>query len=352
MAFGKITVKRVGERFSPRADFNVNTNIPQRPVPPPIPTPTPPPISTPPPEPIPTPIPTPRPTPTPDPTPFPDGTFGGVAGKCRLNIALITQTDVEAEDYIAGIYYDLTDALAMTPLMVFVNDSTTINRIAEVRQDISGAISRPVGTVTHRAGEGYYGSLNGCVISVCPSGRQSEALEFVFTAVRPGARVSADGALAIVNCETADEGFVSAVRSGVGNIPLYWLVTGFERTTVCQTTMAVIKPAVIKKLRELMPSAAAGDKLAYAQVYGGILVCGRSGGGADFTTHEYCRDYIPVACHVPVIALVEDIARRAGASGGDSSVTALWNVVNEGYSRYRNDKKSWTERISESGGVS
>ena len=281
-----------------------------------------------------------------------------VKGTSEVRIAVAAPTLTEMEDLVCGIYFDLIEAAAPTSLSVYTREFQAVTRLADLKSELEAAARMPVGTPIRRVMEEGAADLGRCTITIgIPSGGApagcAAALDISFTHIVPGGAANAANAVfAMLNAGDPDMPKIkAAVERAAGNVPIYWIITGFEEMEYifggisAEPPKAAVKKALCKQAgiprRE-------NDRVAYAQIYGGIKLSGRSGNNAEFVSGSV-RDYMPIGCHFPVIAAVDNVL-RIGANSGNSADRAACSALKTGFAYPDTVLKSWCGQHPEDGG--
>lgn len=279
-------------------------------------------------------------------------------GSSVMEILLIAPTCEEALDFLCGVYFNLVQAVSGSQLTAYTREFPTINNLSERKQTLEESILKPVGReFVRRASEDAL-PLDQCTITLAQSGNPALSLDLHFTWASPreaGGR-QADVVFALLNCSEDQEQAalsIQAARSAASGRPVFWILTYFEQKSLFWAAdLDNLPNAQLRgSLRELLGvSCGSWEYAAYAQVYGGMEFVRRDGGNAVVRTNQRCREYMPVACHIPVFAAVDTLRRfRANQNENavpDATLEKLWLLMKVHCDRIR----SWYDGNNAKGG--
>ena len=279
-------------------------------------------------------------------------------GSSVMEILLVAPTREEALDYLCGVYFNLVQAVSGSQLTAYTREFATINQLSERKQNLEEAILKPVGREFVRRAAEEELPLEQCTIILAQSGNTALSLDLHFTWASPreaGGR-QADVVFALLNCSEGQEkaaGCMQAVRSAAAGRPVFWILTNFEQKSLFWTSDGdgAPKTQLRSSLRELLGvSCGSWEHAAYAQVYGGLEFIRRDGGNAVVQTTQRCREYMPVACHIPVFAAVDALRRyrvsQDETAVPDATLEKLWLLMKVQCERIR----GWYDGNNANGG--
>lgn len=268
-------------------------------------------------------------------------------GTSVMEVLLIAPTGEEAWDFLSGLYFDLIQAVSGSQLTAYTREFSTINRLSENKQLLEETIAKPVGRefVRRPAEDGL--PMEQCTITVGQSGNPALTLDLHVTWVTPagtGGR-QADVVFALLNCAEGRQAAAECMRaakSAAAGHPVFWILSNFEQQSLFGPSDGGSVPRVQLRdsLRELLEvSCGAWEFASYAQVYGGLEFVRREDGKAVLRTDYRCREYAPVACHVPVFVAVEVLRRyRANqneSAAPDAALEKIWLLMQPQYELVR-----------------
>ncbi len=273
------------------------------------------------------------------------------SGQGVVEIAVIVPTLAEADDLLCGVYFNLEELLSGSDLSVYTRDLAVITRLVEIKQDLETRCTAPVGQESLRTVPEGSAPLNGALLTLGESGRQTVSLDLRFRCVTPASLSAASGADVVWVLLGQDESARQLAETVARQMPdrsVFWLVTGFER----KFALLANDPSLTLGARErkemcagLGVPRAPGDHVGFVQLYGGLEFVRRDGEGAVVRTHQRHREYTPAACHLPVYTAVgEAMSRRPelnAACGG------LLTRLQAGFAPWLEQWDSWCETCAE-----
>lgn len=279
-------------------------------------------------------------------------------GSSVMEILLIAPTREEAQDFLCGVYFNLVQAVSGSQLTAYTREFSTVNNLSERKQNLEEAILKPVGKeFIRRAAEDEL-PMDQCSITLAQSGNTALSLDLHFTWASPreAAGRQADVVFALLNCAESQEkaaDYMQAARNAASGCPVFWILTNFEQKNLFWASDGdnAPKTQLRSSLRELLGvSCGSWEYAAYAQIYGGLEFVRRDGGNAVVQTTQRCREYMPVACHIPVFAAV-DALRRFRVSQDenavpDATLEKLWLLMKVQCDRIR----GWYDGNNANGG--
>lgn len=277
-------------------------------------------------------------------------------GASVMEILLVAPTCAEAEDFLCGCYFNLNKAVSGSSLTAYTREFPTINRLTETKHLMEETILKPVGREIVRAAAEDELPLEQCNITVSQAGNTALSLDLHFTWAAPGTAAGhqADVVFALLNCAEAQSAAASinAARNAAAGSPVIWILSNFEKKNVFWAIDGTTAPRaqLRRELQELLGlSCGNGEYAVYAQLYGGLEFIGRNGGNAVLRTDRRCREYMPVACHVPVFMAVEAVRRyRAGqqeSAAPDATQEKIYLLMQE----HKDTLKGWYDTHGEKG---
>lgn len=274
-----------------------------------------------------------------------------LSGKGVVQIAVIAPTLAETDDLLCGVYFNLEQLLSGSDLSVYTRDLSVITRLVEIKQDLETRCTAPVGQESLRTIPEGSAPLNGAVLTVGESGRQTVSMDLCFHCVTPAALSEVGGADAVWVLLGQDESARRLAETVARQMPdrsVSWLVTGFES----KSALLANDPSLALEVRERKEMCTGlgvpripGDHVVFAQLYGGLEFVRRDSEGAAVRTHQRHREYTPAACHLPVYTAVgEAMGRRPelnAACGG------LLTMLQAGFAPWLEQWDSWCETCTE-----
>ena len=264
------------------------------------------------------------------------------SGQGAVEIAVIAPTLAEADDLLCGVYFDLEQLLSGSDLSVYTRDLAVITRLVEIKQDLETRCTAPVGQESLRIVPEESAPLNGALLTLGESGRQTVSLDLRFRCVTPAALSAVSGADAVWVLLGQDESARQLAETVARQMPdrsVFWLVTGFEG----KSSLPANDPSLALGARERKEMCAGlgvprtpGDHVGFVQLYGGLEFVRRDSEGAVVRT---------VACHLPVYTAVGDAMSRRpelnAACGG------LLTMLQTGFAPWLEQWDSWCETCTE-----
>lgn len=300
MAFGKIQMEQIAPveekkpKQQPKTSKPVRNNQPPKPpvVPPPV---TPPPVEK---------------TPEPEEINF---QFVRGDGLNSMRFAILGDTTTAAKDFLCGCYFDLMSIVQDSVLSLFTGENTTLQAISEIKQFLDHASTRPVGSQRKQVSD--YASKTNFVVTLSEAGNQKESLDLHFFCgdySRSDAVSNAEAVFVLLNMAdpsvTADR--VSAMASGLNRSNTYWIVYGFENEkSYFMSEYDNPVPVRIRTdaLERFGFDSLTDGKVFFCQVYGGLTCENSEDGQPVYTTALTCREYMPVACELPLCMAIRSI---------------------------------------------
>lgn len=280
-------------------------------------------------------------------------------GDCVVNILLVAHSCEEAADYLCGAYFNLVQALGGSNLTAYTREFSTISKLSETKQSLEEMVLKPVGREYIRRTAEDEVAFDQCTMTLGQTGNPSLGLNVHFIWGEPGsvAGAPADVVFVLLNCaegaETAAR-TMNTVRSGASGRPVFWILTNFENRKLFWHTDgdAAPKVEIRSKLREILDvSCRPGEYVAYAQIYGGLEFADRKNGKAVLRTDARCREYMPVGCHVPVIAGVDVLQRHRKHQEESVTPDATMERICLLMQAHHDKAKGWYDGYSEKGGA-
>lgn len=273
------------------------------------------------------------------------------SGQGVVEIAVIAPTLAEADDLLCGVYFNLEQLLSGSGLSVYTRDLAVITRLVEIKQDLEARCTAPVGQESLRTVPEGSAPLNGALLTLGESGRQTVSLDLHFRCVTPAALSTVGGADAVwvlLGQDGSARQLVETVARQMPDRPVFWLVTGFESKSVFPVndpSLALGAQARKEMCTGLGVPRIPGDRVVFAQLYGGLEFVRRDGEGAAVRTHQRHREYTTAACHLPVYAAVgEAMSRRPELNAACGGLLAM---LQAGFAPWLEQWGSWCETGTE-----
>ena len=279
-------------------------------------------------------------------------------GMAALEILLVAPTCEEAADYLCGVYFNLVQTLTGSKLSAYTREFSTISRLSEIKQGLEEIILKPVGgSYVRRTAEDEM-PMEQCTLTLGQAGNTALAMDLHFKLVTP-AQVSgqeADAVIALLNC--AEDPEVAArniqmVRLGAAGRPVFWVLANFEKKQLLWTSDGIAAPKVTMRssLREQLGVSCQKNEYAVcAQIYGGLEFTGRKDGKAVLCSDYRCREYMPVGCHVPVIAMCEAVRKYRASVEENLIADATMERIRLLVQPHLDGIKGWYDVCNENGG--
>lgn len=273
------------------------------------------------------------------------------SGQGVVEIAVVAPTLAEADDLLCGVYFNLEQLLSGSDLSVYTRDLAVITRLVEIKQDLETRCTAPVGRESLRTVPEGSAPLNGALLTVGESGRQTVSLDLRFRCVTPAALSTVSGADAVWVLLGQDESarrLAETAARQTADRSVFWLVAGFEN----KFALLANDPSQALGARERKEMCAGlgvprtpGEHVGFVQLYGGLEFVRRDSEGAVVRTHQRHREYTPAACHLPVYTAVRDAMSRRpelnAACGG------LLTRLQTGFAPWLEQWDSWCETCTE-----
>lgn len=227
------------------------------------------------------------------------------AGALHMNVAIVAKSVQEAANYLCGLYFNTGAAMAGRTNACYTQDFATICRLAELKQELEYEVLQPVGSEISIRGPMEGETLAHCVLNMGQPGKQADSAELEFRwAATASAVAGADIAVVLVNLTEDND----ALKKAAADLacPVVWVVWGFEQNALFEPEEADpgIEPTVLRLLTQNASIAGKQtDVLSFVQLYGGLRLLNRlDDGTANLETWRKCREYVPVGCHVGLMA--------------------------------------------------
>lgn len=268
------------------------------------------------------------------------------AGRGTVDIVLAAPTLAEADDFLCGVYFNLGQVLSGSSASVYTRQLAAITRLVEIKQELELRCAAPVGQESVRTIPEGSAPLTGTVLTLSRSGSQTLALDLRFRCVTPAALStagSADAVWVLLGQDEASRSMAQAVRRELPGRAVFWIAAGFEGRYILPAnhpSHALDAAARGEMCARLGVPCTPGDSVGFAQTYGALEPVRRGGQGeAVVRTHQRCREYTPVACHLPVYKTLEEaMGRRRELSAGCGE---LWVMLQAGFAPWLTAWNDW-----------
>lgn len=273
-------------------------------------------------------------------------------GSQHMDIVLLAPTKEEAEDFLCGLYFDLMQCFAGKGVSVYTNEFATITKLAEVKQDLEASIMKTPGSRVYRAISQDEENLTKCTFTLSQSANQSLSLDLNFkcvTSLENGCE-TADFVLVLVNSQENGE-FNQKILNNMSDFttksPVFLAVCGFENEAVYWEADGPIpfKAELRHRLTEKIGiSAKENEWISFVQLYGGLEFAERDEQGLPlFKVSQRCRDYMPFACHIPIIAGIFEVwnGRKNSEQGLEPAAQTLYSMLSGSFAYWAQVQDTW-----------
>lgn len=236
----------------------------------------------------------------------------------RVSVCISAPTVAQAEDFLCGIYCNAVSDLGESGVVIYTRDRNTLSMLTAKKQYLQRISTRPAGTVI--MGGAATGQTSTYLLTLANAGVQRGAVDIYFsccTYSQLGAFSGSDIVTVLTDgTHPEDTGKTAAISSGR---PVTYVITGFEkeRTYYFEEGDAPPCEALRERLRQSSGiKVKAGDRVSYAQVYGGAEVTALEGGSPVYSISGKCRDYLPIGCGRVFFNLLRDFAIKRSIRSG------------------------------------
>lgn len=200
----------------------------------------------------------------------------------------------------------------------YTQEFPTITRISEIKQTYESLVLASIGNYVSRISSEENLPLLEPTLSLSQSGNQALAIDLQFHYVPLAfltGQEKADAVFILVNATQPQEEFerVRENISSVGKMPVFLIMTCLEKQKIFWESeyMASSQGKYYEAVRQewKLPDRD-GDYVAFVQLYGGLEFLEYQEEKLLFRTVHNCREYLPVACHLPIFYAIKEIVAK------------------------------------------
>lgn len=232
----------------------------------------------------------------------------------RINVCIAAASVAQAEDFLCGLYCNAVDDLGESAALIYTRDRKTLSMLTDTKQKLQRMVARPSGTVIMGGAASEQASFY--QLTVANAGVQRGAVDIFFICC-PYSQLasfsSSDVIAVILNATSPDREEIRTEK------PVNYIITGFEKERTYYFEEGDSPPceALRERLKQITGvRLKAGDRVSYAQVYGGASVTAVEGGSPIYSVANNCRDYVPTGCGRVFFNLLIDFSVRRNIHTG------------------------------------